>query len=245
MQWTHPECQGTLPPPCRAHTATLVDNRRLVIFGGGEGPVYYNAVYVLDLPARRWTAPQPVPGANIPPPRRAHTAVHYKNRIWVFGGGNGMTALNDVWALDINAQGEAVWEELKTSRRRPSPRGYHTANLIGNVMVVVGGSDGRDCFSDVWALDLGQYLCYIPQLSECSSSFPFIITPPSDPGMRFHMAIYGTLTRICAYRHGYVDTDQARRTASPSVACLNTGRELSLHNGWTRWDRIPQRFIAL
>ncbi|KZV71745.1 galactose oxidase [Peniophora sp. CONT] len=154
MQWTHPECQGSLPPPCRAHTATLVDNRRLVIFGGGEGPVYYNSVYVLDLPSRRWSAPQPVSGTNIPPPRRAHTAVHYKGRIWVFGGGNGMTALNDVWALDLNAQGEAVWEEIKTSRRRPSPRGYHTANLIGNVMVVVGGSDGRDCFSDVWALDL-------------------------------------------------------------------------------------------
>ena len=38
---------GDLPPPCRAHTAILVD-RKLFIFGGGEGPTYYNDLYILD-----------------------------------------------------------------------------------------------------------------------------------------------------------------------------------------------------
>ncbi|KAI0031469.1 hypothetical protein K488DRAFT_10658, partial [Vararia minispora EC-137] len=153
MQWTHPDMQGELPPPCRAHTATLVD-RKLVIFGGGEGPTYYNTVYVLDIPMRRWSQPVLVSDA-VPPPRRAHTAVHYKGKIWVFGGGNGVMALNDVWTLDVSAGAEKMrWEKVETSKKKPSPRGYHTANLIGNVMVVVGGSDGRDCFSDVWALDL-------------------------------------------------------------------------------------------
>jgi hypothetical protein len=39
MQWTHPEMQGDLPPPCRAHSATLV-GRKIVIIGGGEGASY-------------------------------------------------------------------------------------------------------------------------------------------------------------------------------------------------------------
>jgi hypothetical protein len=33
-------------------------------------------------------------------PRRTHTTVLYQNNI-VFGGGNGLQALNDVWTLDV------------------------------------------------------------------------------------------------------------------------------------------------
>jgi Rab9 effector protein with kelch motifs len=66
-----------------------------------------------------------------------------------------MTAMNDVWALDVSRADEMVWEEVKTHGRAPSGRGYHSANLIGDVMVVVGGSDGNNVFSDIWLLDLG------------------------------------------------------------------------------------------
>jgi hypothetical protein len=41
FQWSQPVLVGDIPPPCRAHTATLVD-KRIFIFGGGEGPTYYN-----------------------------------------------------------------------------------------------------------------------------------------------------------------------------------------------------------
>jgi hypothetical protein len=84
-----------------------------------------------------------------------------------------MMALNDVWTLDVSSIGNGIeregkerpkdfgmkWEEIETRSRKPSARGYHTANIVGHVMVVVGGSDGKECFSDVWCLNL-------------SSSFP-------------------------------------------------------------------------
>lgn len=158
MQWTHPEVVGDLPPKCRAHTATLVD-RKIVVFGGGEDTHYFNWVHILDTATRTWITPEwqkPAFEPRLPPPRRAHTAVLYKNRIYVFGGGNGTTALNDVWALDVSGPIERMrWEQIETRGKGPTPRGYHTANLIGNVMVVVGGSDGRECFSDIWCLNLG------------------------------------------------------------------------------------------
>ncbi|KAF7430634.1 hypothetical protein PC9H_006343 [Pleurotus ostreatus] len=116
---------------------------------------------------------------RVPAPRRAHTAVFFAGRVWIFGGGNGMTALNDVWTLDVarggdgndgggnssSTKGSATasssssyshlrWEEVQTVGRKPTPRGYHTANLVGDVMVVVGGSDGKECFSDIWCLNL-------------------------------------------------------------------------------------------
>lgn len=146
---------GDIPPPCRAHTATLVD-RRLVFFGGGEGPVYRNDVYILDTITRRWQQPRLPKDSKSPPPRRAHTAVFYRNRVYIFGGGNGTQALNDLWTLDVGVSVEKMkWEELETKGRKPTARGYHTANLVGNVMVIMGGSDGRECFSDIWCLNLG------------------------------------------------------------------------------------------
>jgi hypothetical protein len=47
--------QGYLPPLCRAHSATLV-GRKIVIIGGGGGSraSYYNSVYVFNIPLRRW-----------------------------------------------------------------------------------------------------------------------------------------------------------------------------------------------
>lgn len=157
---------GDTPPPCRAHTTTLVD-RRLVVFGGGEGPVYRNDVYILDTMTRRWTQPRFPPDAPVPPPRRAHTAVFYRNKVWVFGGGNGTQALNDLWTLDVGPHPDRMrWEQQQTKGRRPTSRGYHTANLIGNVMIIMGGSDGRECFSDIWCLNLGGFkVWYVTCLS--------------------------------------------------------------------------------
>lgn len=154
MQWSHPEMQGELPPPCRAHSATLV-GRKIVIIGGGEGASYYNSVHVFDIPSRRWSRPTFMTG-DVPPPRRAHTTVLYQSKIWVFGGGNGLQALNDVWTLDVGTSLDRMrWEQVAiTGRKRPSPRGYHTANLVQNMMIVVGGSDGRECFQDIWCLNL-------------------------------------------------------------------------------------------
>ncbi|OSD03716.1 galactose oxidase [Trametes coccinea BRFM310] len=172
MQWTHPQVQGKVPKPCRAHTATLVD-RKLFVFGGGEGPDYYNDVYVLDTATREWhhplsgDTPEAERTCPFPPPRRAHTSVLYKNKLWIFGGGNGTHALNDVWTLDLSGGLDRLrWEEVSTHGKKPSARGYHTANLIDNVMVVVGGSDGQQCFSDIWCLNLDSLLWSVIRLGE-------------------------------------------------------------------------------
>ncbi|GLB44605.1 putative kelch motif containing protein [Lyophyllum shimeji] len=151
MQWTIRETTGDIPPPCRAHTTTLVD-RKLVVFGGGHGIQYYDKVYIFDTVTRHWT--QPAISGPLPTPRRAHSAVLYQQKIWIFGGGTGLNALNDVWTLDVSSFSRMKWEEVKTTGRTPKNRGYHTANLVGNLMIVVGGSDGKDFFTDVWCLDL-------------------------------------------------------------------------------------------
>lgn len=126
-----------------------------------------NDLFVLDTLTLTWSHPQTT-GA-VPSRRRAHTTALHKGRIILFGGGNGASALNDTFALDVSDLTKPlVWERLDTRGREgagvPPPRGYHTMNLVGDKVVVFGGSDGTECFSDVWALDLGEFVS--PGLAE-------------------------------------------------------------------------------
>lgn len=130
--------------------------------------------HIFDTITYKWTKPD-IKGEK-PIPRRAHTACLHNGRLFIFGGGlyyfrkcgfidishvggNGTVALNDVWAMDITVPFDKLqWEQIKPREGMgpiPRPRGYHTSNLVGNVMVIIGGSDGRDCYSDIWVMDLG------------------------------------------------------------------------------------------
>ncbi|CAA7262641.1 unnamed protein product [Cyclocybe aegerita] len=187
MQWTHHDTVGDFPPPSRAHTTTFFE-RKLIVCGGGLGSTYYDTVYVLDTTTRRWSRPHIAPNPS-PAPRRAHSAVCYRGKVWVFGGGNGLTALNDVWTLDVSNNAGAStskpmrWEEVQTFGVKPGARGYHTANLVGNVMVIIGGSDSKECFTDVWCLNLDT----------------LVWTSTMKPGQPSHKRLAHTATQVGSY----------------------------------------------
>ncbi|KAJ1825177.1 hypothetical protein GGH91_000831 [Coemansia sp. RSA 2671] len=153
MFWSKMHTSGDEVPPCRAHTATAVGSR-LFVFGGGDGTQYFADLYVLDTKSYVWTKARPAGVA--PSPRRTHTCFHYNGYVYLFGGGDGHKALNDLWRVraEPTAQGTFEWEEVETKGGRPFPRGYHTSTLVGNQVVVFGGSDGQECFGDTSLLNL-------------------------------------------------------------------------------------------
>lgn len=170
LEWNTVETGGEQLPPLRAHTTTLVGDK-LYIFGGGDGPTYSNEVWMFDtgtyaicsrlmIVSYRFSQPTlTTPKSAWPPPRRAHTTVLYRNFLVVFGGGNGQAALNDVWALDVSDPDRLTWHEWQAKGTAPQKKGYHTANLVGDRMVVFGGSDGHASFADVHILNLRACLC--------------------------------------------------------------------------------------
>ncbi|KAI9679212.1 MAG: hypothetical protein M1817_005231 [Caeruleum heppii] len=156
MYWSIPKCSGDIPTPLRAMTATAV-GKKIVIFGGGDGPTYCNDVYILDTVSFRYT--KPVIEGVTPCKRRAHTACLHRNGIYVFGGGDGERALNDVWRLDVSDLTKLSWKMISAPSKaagttRPTARGYHTANMVGSKLIIFGGSDGVECFRDVWVYDV-------------------------------------------------------------------------------------------
>lgn len=175
FHWSTPHVVGDLPLPLRAMTCTTV-GKKLVVFGGGDGPAYYNDVYVLDTVNFRWSRPR-ILGERAPSKRRAHTACLYKNGIYVFGGGDGIRALNDIWRLDVSDVNKMSWKLISGSSTasssppsssdkspggvkdlRPKARGYHTANMVGSKLIIFGGSDGGECFNDVWVYDVESHI---------------------------------------------------------------------------------------
>lgn len=253
FHWSKPHVVGEIPLPLRAMTCTAV-GKKLVVFGGGDGPLYYNDVYVLDTTNFRWSRPRISMDRPMPPRRRAHTACLYKNGIYIFGGGDGIRALNDVWRLDVADVSKMSWRQISglpqsssadadkstggdgadgssentsgassrggtrlgetgtglegrsepgsaglatstikngsstptpsatsstthfsssredpattaflnqphlLNQARPKARGYHTANIVGTKLIIFGGSDGGECFNDVWVYDVETHL---------------------------------------------------------------------------------------
>ncbi|ORY93052.1 hypothetical protein BCR43DRAFT_444305 [Syncephalastrum racemosum] len=160
MTWSKPRTLGQPPPPCRAHSSTLVERdlgsgkraHYLYMFGGGDGPNYFNDLYVLHADTLTWS--KPITEGIPPSPRRAHATCLWNDKIIVVGGGDGARALADVHLLDISDPMRPRWSQIKPSGTPPIARGYHTANLVKDKLIVFGGSDGHECFSDVHVLDL-------------------------------------------------------------------------------------------
>jgi N-acetylneuraminic acid mutarotase len=99
----------------------------------------------------------PTISGESPSARRAHSTFVWNDKLYVFGGGDGTHALSDLFALDLMDPSNLRWQNLSPGGPVPVPRGYHTANLVGDKLVVFGGSDGHDCFSDVHVCDLSKF----------------------------------------------------------------------------------------
>ncbi|KAJ6737797.1 hypothetical protein OIU85_019818 [Salix viminalis] len=158
-EWINPECKGTPPSPRESHTATLIGDDRIMVFGGsGEG----EANYLNDL--------------HIPAPRDSHSAVQIGNKLFVYGGDRGdryhgdvdvldtdtwtWTKLAvqgsspgvraalcdwrcwekhyyiDVWVLDVST---CSWTQLDISGQQPQGRFSHTAVVTDSDIVIYGG----------------------------------------------------------------------------------------------------------
>lgn len=49
MEWKEIPLKGDFPTPRAGHTATLVDNNQMIIFGGGVENGYSNEIFFLNL----------------------------------------------------------------------------------------------------------------------------------------------------------------------------------------------------
>jgi hypothetical protein len=90
--WEVLSLAGTPPPSRWAHSATSIDQDRMLVIGG-EGVLpgsYFNDVHSFDLSLQQWTRLHPTgdgaSGRLLPSPRMGHSACKVGDAVLVFGG---------------------------------------------------------------------------------------------------------------------------------------------------------------
>lgn len=83
------------------------------------------------------------PHGLIPPARTNHSVVTWNDRLYLFGGTDGVTWFSDVWSYDPRTNS---WSQLECIGYIPVAREGHAAALVGDVMYVFGGrtEEGND-----------------------------------------------------------------------------------------------------
>jgi N-acetylneuraminic acid mutarotase len=142
---------GTNIPAARqGHTATAVDNRYIVVYGGMDGTGWLNDLHIYDTKENAW---HQGPSSDIR--SEGHQSVLVGNKIFVFGGYDGEKYLNTIQVLVLDASQQSYsWNILPTE---VSPRAYHSASAIGNNIYLFGGMNNEAYLHETLLFDAASY----------------------------------------------------------------------------------------
>ncbi|XP_039297456.1 host cell factor 1 [Nilaparvata lugens] len=168
-QWFIPTMKGDIPPGCAAY-GFVVDNTRILVFGGMvEYGKYSNELYELQASRWEWKRLRPRPPRHGPPPcpRLGHSFTLIGNKVYLFGGlandsddpkNNIPRYLNDLYTLELKQNNSTAWEIPQTYGTSPPPRESHTAcaytDSEGHSKLIVYGGMSGCRLGDLWVLDI-------------------------------------------------------------------------------------------
>jgi hypothetical protein len=156
--WSQVAPLGTPPSP-RGYTSAIYDapRDRVLVFGGVNFSPFtvFAEVWALQLSGTpTW---QLLSTTGTPPAARyLHSAIYdpVRDRMVVFGGTGGSTSNNELWTLDLG--GTPTWTFQPPDIATPLPRTTHGAiyDPVRDRMVVSGGTDFTNVFTDTHYLPL-------------------------------------------------------------------------------------------
>lgn len=135
--WSSPMQMNLGVPTPRAALAMCAIDNFLVIFGGRDAVGRQNDLHIFDTASRKWQLDLKV-GGRPPEPRSFHTATAVGSRVVVLGGrGVSDNVLEDCSVFDSASR---QWLQPELLGSPPGGRGLHTATVVGDRLVVYGGS---------------------------------------------------------------------------------------------------------
>ncbi|KAK7515561.1 cell polarity protein-like protein [Phyllosticta citriasiana] len=145
-QWSRALPAGPRPSGRYGHTLNILGSK-LFVFGGQVEGTFFNDLACFDLnalqsPSNRWevlinnTTEGGPPAGSAPPARTNHSMVQWNDKLYLFGGTDGINWFSDVWCYDpkINS-----WSELDCIGYIPLAREGHAAAIVNDTMYIFGG----------------------------------------------------------------------------------------------------------
>ncbi|KAF0458840.1 galactose oxidase [Gigaspora margarita] len=149
------ELDSTGMPLTFDHSAVAagINNTKIVVFGGGvddPASAAMSSLLVYDPKLSFWVR---LTISSTPSRRFLHSAVILSNQIMlIYGGEIGVETGNqnslvlaDLWGF--NTSSLSGWQGFPSLANSPGMRERHTASIIGNKMIIIGGTDGKSLIS--------------------------------------------------------------------------------------------------
>ncbi|KAF2805385.1 uncharacterized protein BDZ99DRAFT_541257 [Mytilinidion resinicola] len=150
--WSRAMPAGSRPAGRYGHTLNILGSR-IYIFGGQVEGHFFNDLVAFDLNSlqsatSKWEVLIPNSkdaglATPSPPARTNHSIVTWNDKLYLFGGTDGVSWFNDVWTYDPRTN---AWSELDCIGYIPVAREGHAAALVNDTMYIFGGrtQDGVD-----------------------------------------------------------------------------------------------------
>ncbi|XP_076266784.1 uncharacterized protein LOC143200250 isoform X2 [Rhynchophorus ferrugineus] len=163
---------GQAPSARAKHSATIV-GENVYVLGGRNGNLPLKDFWRYNLVTGQWSQLKPA-GEKLPS-LQEHTAVAYKDNIYVFGGEVSFSASTEtpLWIYDIRHNS---WRKVKTKKgvATPKNRRGHTSLVHNGSMLVYGGyQDLKGSCGELWAFHFE------------TESWHLVSTPPSKGSDQF------------------------------------------------------------
>lgn len=144
---------GDQPSGRNGHTATL-HNSFIYIIGGwnSSNTSTTKEIYALNIEKLNWVKINPIGEAMVP--CNMHTSNLYKEKIFVFRGGDGMNYLHDLHYFELCNNS---WNSVASSGTMPSARANHSSSVFNNNLFIFGGWNGGDRLNDLYKMTFENY----------------------------------------------------------------------------------------
>ncbi|XP_046490732.1 uncharacterized protein [Neodiprion pinetum] len=157
---------GPAPPSRSKHSATLLSGH-VYLLGGRNGNLPLKDLWRYSLAESRWEELHP--GGERPSALQEHSAVAYKDCLYVFGGELGFSAGTEtpLWVYNVKNNS---WRKIRAQRGCAVPRGRrgHTALVHRGQMLIYGGyQDLRGSSPELWAFHFETESWHLLSSSEC------------------------------------------------------------------------------
>ncbi|ENN79185.1 hypothetical protein YQE_04369, partial [Dendroctonus ponderosae] len=188
------EVRGAAPSARSKHSATLL-GEHVYVLGGRNGNLPLKDFWKYNLVSGNWQ--QLKPSGDLLPCLQEHTAVAYKDNIFVFGGEVSFSSSTEtpLWVYDVR---DNSWRKVKTKKvplccrfkdlmklcvlpgvATPKGRRGHTALVHNGAMLIYGGyQDLRGSCGELWAFHFGK-LNHFSSLTNGIERYPELVRETS------------------------------------------------------------------
>lgn len=143
VPWVRANATAEQPCPRSLHAMAQLDEGRVVLFGGQDGPLQFGGTWVFERVVKgaaaagepfayAWSRLRSLCGGVSPPARDSHAMARFApGQVYLFGGFSTErgAALSDTWLFEYTEGGSPRWTQLSVASARIIPRRSNAASM--------------------------------------------------------------------------------------------------------------------